>query len=305
MLPHTPVLLEETIEFLNIQPQGCYIDCTLGTAGHATIILERSSLRGRLLGIDVDPAAIEIAKERLKPYSKAALLANESFRYLEDICKRYDFYPVQGILFDLGISSPQLADSSRGFSFKFDAPLDMRFNPEQPLTAATIVNTFSEAEIASLLKRYGEERHQRRIARKIVAHRPISTTLQLVEVVEEALGAYRGRIHPATRTFQALRIAVNQELDNLEVALKQTLSLLSSGGRLVVISYHSLEDRLVKEFMHRESKGCLCPPNAPVCVCGHTPTLRLVNRKVITPSSVEREANPRSRSAKLRAAERL
>lgn len=305
MIPHIPVLLKETIEFLGVQAQGCYIDCTLGTAGHATAILERSSPGGKLLGIDVDPKAIEIAQKSLQPYGRAVLLVNESFKHLEDICTRHNFRPVHGILFDLGISSLQLEDSSRGFSFKLDAPLDMRFNPEHSLTAAIIVNTLAEAEIASLLKEYGEERYHRRIARRIIAHRPINTTLQLVKAVEAGVGKERGRIHPATRTFQALRIAVNQELTNLEMALKQTVNLLVSGGRLVVISYHSLEDRLVKEFMRRESRGCICPPGTPVCVCGHTPTIKLVNRKAITPSKVERENNPRSRSAKLRTAERL
>ncbi|MFC1924709.1 16S rRNA (cytosine(1402)-N(4))-methyltransferase RsmH [Chloroflexota bacterium] len=304
MILHIPVLLKESIESLEVQPQGWYIDCTLGTAGHAIAILEKSSLRARLLGIDVDPRAIEIAKKRLQPYGEAVIV-NESFKNLEDTCIKYNFHPVHGILFDLGFSSLQLEDLNRGFSFKLDAPLDMRFNPEQPITAETIVNTFSEAEIAALLKKYGEERHHRLIARKIIAHRPISTTLQLAKVVEDVIGRGRFRIHPATRTFQALRIAVNQELANLEIALKQTVSLLVSGGRLVVISYHSLEDRLVKEFMRRESRECLCPPNIPVCVCGHTPTLKLVSRKAITPSATERKANPRSRSAKLRIAERL
>jgi 16S rRNA (cytosine1402-N4)-methyltransferase len=302
---HTPVLLRETLELLRVESGGLYVDCNLGMAGHATAILEKGLPEVRLLGIDADPKSIEISKTRLQPYGRAALPVNESFENLEEICTRYSFRQVKGILFDLGISSFQLEDASRGFSFSFDAPLDMRFNPAQPMTAATIVNTFSEAEIASILRRYGEERHHRRIAREIIAHRPINTTLQLVRAVEKALGTGRGRIHPATRTFQALRIAVNQELASLEVALKQTLSILSSGGRIVVISYHSLEDRLVKEFMQRESRGCLCPPNLPVCVCGHTPMLKLVNQKVIRPSATEREANPRSRSAKLRAAERL
>ncbi|MFC1925195.1 16S rRNA (cytosine(1402)-N(4))-methyltransferase RsmH [Chloroflexota bacterium] len=302
---HTPVLLKETLELLHIEPGGLYVDCNLGMAGHATAILEKGSPRVRLLGIDADPESIEIAMTRLQPFGKAALTVNEGFENLEELCARYDFRPVKGILFDLGISSFQLEDKSRGFSFSFDAPLDMRFNPDQSLTAATIVNTFSEAEIASILRTYGEERHHRRIAREIIAHRPVNTTLQLVKIVERKLGAGRGRIHPATRTFQALRIAVNRELANLEKVLEQTLNVLSPGGRLVVISYHSLEDRLVKEFMRRESRDCLCPPDVPVCVCGHSPTLKLVNRKAVTPSVTEMEANPRSRSAKLRAAERL
>jgi 16S rRNA (cytosine1402-N4)-methyltransferase len=267
-------------------------------------ILKRSSPGGQLLGIEIDPKSIEIAKERLKPFGRTVFLANENFRYLEDVCKGYDFHPVDGILFDLGMSSFQLEDPRRGFSFKFDAPLDMRFNPAQAITAANIVNNSSEAELASLLRKYGEEHQSRLIARKMVSHRPVSTTLQLVNIVKQALGA-GGKIHPATRTFQALRIAVNQELTNLEEALKQTINLLGSGGRLAVISYHSLEDRLVKEFMRQESKGCLCPPGIPVCTCEHIPTLKLINRKAITPSPEEREANPRSHSAKLRVAERL
>jgi len=267
-------------------------------------ILEKSSPEGQLLGIELDPKSIEIARERLRPLGRTVFLANENFRYLEDICQRYDFHPVDGILFDLGMSSFQLEDPCRGFSFQFDAPLDMRFNPAQPITAADIVNNSSEAELASLLRKYGEERRSRLIARKVVSHRPVSTTLQLVNIIKQALGV-GGKIHPATRTFQALRIAVNQELTNLAEALKQTISLLGSGGRLAVISYHSLEDRLVKEFMRRESKGCLCPPDIPVCTCGHVPTLKLINRKAITPSPEEREANPRSHSAKLRVAERL
>lgn len=273
--------------------------------GHAEAILEKRLSGVRLLGIEIDPRSIEIAKTRLQSYGSSALLVNESFENLEDICSRYSFHPVRGILFDLGISSFQLEDTIRGFSFRFDAPLDMRFTPDQPLTAADIVNTFPEDEISSILRGYGEERYHRRIAREIVANRPINTTLQLVRAVEQALGSGRGRIHPATRTFQALRIAVNRELTSLEATLKQTLSILGSGARLVVISYHSLEDRLIKEFMQRESKDCLCPPDMPVCVCSHTSTLKQVSRKPITPSSIEMKANPRSRSAKLRVAERL
>ncbi len=302
---HTPVLREETIKLLQIQPGRRYIDCTVGTAGHAAAILEASSPGGQLLGIDADPKAIEIAQKRLPSYGSTVLLVNDNFVHLEDICRRYNFHPVHGILFDLGVSLLQLEDLGRGFSFRFDAPLDMRFDPTQPLTAATIVNTFSEAEIALLLKKYGEEHHSRRIASQIVSNRPINTTLQLVRAVERAVGAAKGRIQPATRTFQALRIAVNRELVNLEATLGQTINLLHPGGRLVVISYHSLEDRLVKRFLQRESKGCLCPPDITVCVCGHLPTLKLIRKKAITPSAAEKEANPRSRSAKLRVAERL
>ena len=303
---HVPVLLQTVIDLLNIRPGGRYIDCTLGTAGHAAAILEKSLLPGgSLLGIDADPRAIEVAKKRLEHYGGAAILVNGNFRSLRDICREHTFYPVEGILFDLGLSSLQLEDEERGFSFRFDAPLDMRFDPGQPITAANIINNFPEDDLAALLRKYGEEPQSRHIARKIVSHRPINTTLQLANIVGQASGGSRGKIHPSTRTFQALRIAVNQELTNIEEALEQTIDLLHPGGRLVVISYHSLEDRLVKQFMRRESKGCLCPPDVPVCNCGHNPTLKLVNRKVITPSMAERKDNPRSRSAKLRAAERL
>ena len=302
---HIPVLVEEAVELLHVQPGGRYIDCTLGAGGHAAAILERISSEGQLLGIDADPEAIEVAKVRLQSYGDAVLLVNENFENLEAICVRHNFSPVHGILFDLGMSSLQLEDKNRGFSFRHDAPLDMRFGPQQKLTAADIVNTFSESELASILESYGEEHRSRRIARHIVASRPISTTAQLVGIVQRAAGRSGGRIHPATRTFQALRIAVNQELEHLELALKQAVKLLRPQGRLVAISYHSLEDRIVKRFLQQESRGCLCPPDVPICICGHVPSLKLVTKRVITPSVSEIEANPRSRSAKLRAAERL
>jgi 16S rRNA (cytosine1402-N4)-methyltransferase len=301
---HIPVLRDEVIDALLVQPGGRYIDCTVGQGGHASARLEHSSPGGQLLGIDLDPQAIAQAKERLLPYGKAAFLINNDYKNLEDICSTLDFQPVHGILFDLGLSSFQLANTSRGFSFRFDAPLDMRFNPAQELTAATIVNTFSEQELVAIIANYGEERRSRRIARSIVASRPINTTLELAAVVQRAVGI-RGRIHPATKTFQALRIAVNQELEHLKVALEQTVHLLGFGGRLVAISYHSLEDRLVKEYLNRESRDCICPPRTPVCVCGHKATLRLIDKKPIVPSPAEIEANPRSRSAKMRVAERI
>ncbi len=302
---HTPVLLEETIRALTVQPGGRYIDCTLGSGGHAAAILEHSLPGGQLLGIDADPEAIKVAGARLETSKSSVLLVNENFANLTAICIKYDFSPVHGILFDLGLSSLQLDGNGRGFSFQRDAPLDMRLNPGQEVTAADIINTYSESELAHLIKRYGEEGHSRRIAHYIVQERPIKTTLHLVRTVEWAIGSRRGRIHPATRTFQALRIAVNHELENLEIALKQAVNLLGFESRLVVISYHSLEDRIVKQFMQRESKGCICPPDAPTCVCQHIPSLRLINKKVITPSPAEVQLNPRSRSAKLRAAERI
>jgi 16S rRNA (cytosine1402-N4)-methyltransferase len=288
---HIPVLLEETIEALAVRPGGRYIDCTLGAGGHAAAILERSSPGGQLLGIDVDPEAITVARARLEAYSRSTLLINENFANLKAICIKYGFSPVHGILFDLGLSSLQL-NSNRGFSFQHDSPLDMRLSSGQQVTASDIVNTFSERELAELIKTFGEEGYSRKIAHWIVRERPIKTTLQLAGTIEQAMGGRRGRIHPATRTFQALRIAVNRELEYLESALKQAVDLLGFSGRLVVISYHSLEDRIVKRFMHQEARG------EKAC-------LRLVNKKVITPSRAEVQFNPRSRSAKLRAVERI
>jgi len=302
---HKPVLLNEVIEALSPQPGKRYVDCTLGTGGHAAAILRKIQPGGQLLGIDADPKAIEIAKDRLVDYIEDTILVNGNFACLETICRENRFLPVQGILFDLGLSSTQLDSSERGFSFQQYGPLDMRFNPTQEFTAAYIVNTFPEDRLSEIIKTYGEERYSKRIARQIIKSRPISDTLQLVDVIEKATGGYRGKIHPATRTFMALRIYVNHELENLSTALEQTLNCLDRGGRLVVISYHSLEDRIVKQFMMMESKGCICPSTIPVCQCGHEASLKIMTRKVITPSLVETKSNSRSRSAKLRVAERL
>ena len=289
---HIPVLLQETIEALAVQPGGRYIDCTLGAGGHAAAILEHSSPGGQLLGIDADPEAIKLARSRLEAYSGSTVLVSQNFVNLRSICAKYNFYPVHGILFDLGLSSLQLNGSGRGFSFRHDAPLDMRLNPHQPVTAADIINTFPETKLAQLIKTFGEENHSGRIARYIVRQRPVKTTFELAEIVEQATGGRRGRIHPATRTFLALRIAVNRELEHLQSALEQAAGLLGLGGRLVVISYHSLEDRIVKYFMREEASG-------------ETARLKLINKRVITPSLAEIQFNPRSRSAKLRAAERI
>ena len=304
---HIPVLAKEAVKTLAVQPGGRYIDCTLGGGGHAAAIMEQSLPGGQLLGIDADPKAIKRARTKLKDYKGSVLLINENFTNLETICIKYDFLPVHGILFDLGLSSLQLNGngSNRGFSFQREAPLDMRLNPTQKLTAADIINTSSERELAKLIKTYGEEGRSHKIAQQIVKKRPIQTTLQLTKAIEQAVGGRRGKIHPATKTFQALRIAVNHELEHLETALKQAINLLGFEGRLVVISYHSLEDRIVKQFMQRESRDCICPPDILTCVCQHTASLRLVNRKVVTPSPEEIMLNPRSRSARLRAAEHL
>lgn len=302
---HTPVMLSETIKALSIQPGGRYIDCTIGTGGHATAIMQQSIPGGQLLGIDADSEAMKVTRMRLKTYGSSVLLVNDNFVNLEAICIKNDFKPVHGILFDLGLSSLQLSSSNRGFSFQHKAPLDMRFNPDQEVTAADIVNTSTEVELAELIRQYSEEGYSHRIARHIVEKRPIKTTLELAQLVERAIGIRRGKIHPATKTFQALRIAVNNELENLELALKQAVNLLGFEGRLVVISYHSLEDRVVKRFFKQESSDCVCPPQAMSCTCHHTARLRLINKKVITPSVEEVRTNPRSRSARLRAAERV
>ena len=302
---HIPVLLNEAVEALRAQPGGRFIDCTIGSGGHAAAILKSILPQGKLLGIDADPEAIRANKARFNNYSETINLVNDNFANLKTICSKYKFYPVAGILFDLGVSSRQLDTAQRGFSFRREAPLDMRFGSEQRLTAADIINTFPEQELAHIIKEYGEERHSRRIAQHIVQNRTITSTVQLAQVVEQSLGRKHTKIHPATKTFMALRIAVNKELDNLKTALKQTIGLLRFQGRLVVISYHSLEDRIVKEFMRREASSCICPPETIVCRCGHVPTLKLISRKVIRPTSLEIESNPRSRSAKMRIAERL
>jgi len=287
---HIPVMVSEAIEGLQPQPGGHFVDCTVGLGGHAQAILERILPSGRLLGIDADPDVIRLAQVKLGDYSEAVTLVNDNFANLETICRKYDFYPVDGIFLDLGVSSMQLDTAQRGFSFQREAALDMRFDPGQELTASDIINNSPEQELVRIIKEYGEERHPRRIARHIVRSRPITSTLRLAQVVEQVLGSKRGRIHPATRTFMALRIAVNRELENLKLALGQTINLLRFRGRLVVISYHSLEDRIVKEFTRSEAGNG---------------TLKLISRKVIKPTSLEIESNPRSRSAKMRIAECL
>jgi 16S rRNA (cytosine1402-N4)-methyltransferase len=303
-LVHAPVLVEESIHHLAVQPGGRYVDCTLGGGGHSRAIMEAASPGGLLLALDADPEALAVATAELAPFGDAVQLVEANFRELRRVCSQNNFSPVHGVLFDLGISSMQLTEP-RGFSFQVDAPLDMRMSPNQALTADDIVNRYDERDLADVIWRYGEEAGSRRIARAIVRARPVATTAQLATIVARASGRPRGRIHPATRTFQALRIAVNDELGALEDALGQTLDILGRGGRLVVISFHSLEDRIVKQFMQRESRDCICPPEQPQCTCGHQATLRILTKRSVTPGPEELESNPRSRSARLRAAERL
>ena len=302
---HKPVMVGQVLRALAVQPGGRYVDCTVGGGGHAEAILEAASPGGLLLGIDADPRALQAAHSRLARFGDAALLVEGNFRDVQAICSSRGFDPVHGILFDLGLSSLQLAEEGRGFSFQMEAPLDMRFSPQQEITAADIVNTYSEKALADLLWRYGQELHSGRIARRIVRDRPLETTTQLAETVEKAVGHRYRRLHPATRTFQALRIAVNEELDNLAAALEGSRDLLGHGGRLVVISFHSLEAAIVKNFFRQESHDCICPPDVPVCVCDHKASLKLATRAAVRPAPSEVEANPRCRSARLRAAERL
>ncbi len=304
-LHHTPVMVPEVLEGLAVQPGGRYIDGTLGEGGHTEAILRASDPGGQVLGIDADHEAVAVAGERLGGYGDRFVSANSNFRGIRATALTFDFVPVHGILLDLGLSSLQLDAESRGFSFRRPDPLDMRFSLQQRLTAADIVNTYSQSEIADLIYQLGEDRASRRIAAAIIRARPIKTSSDLADVIASTRRGPRPRIHPATRTFQALRIAVNDELGALQSAIEQAVSLLGHSGRLCVISYQSLEDRIVKNFMRRESSECVCPPETSVCKCSHRPSLKLVSRRVIKPSKSEIESNPRSRSARLRVAERI
>jgi 16S rRNA (cytosine1402-N4)-methyltransferase len=300
-------MLHETVEALAVRPGGRYVDATVGLGGHAEAILEASQPHGTLLGLDADPHAIEVAAERLARFGDAVVLAHSNFSEIAAVCEAHGFAPVDGVLFDLGVSSMQLDTPGRGFSFQRDEPLDMRMDPSGGETAADILNEYPEQRLAALIWEYGEERRSRRIARAIVERRPLHTTGELVNAIEQAVGRGRERqIHPATLTFQALRIAVNRELDFLADSLEAARGLLAGvGSRLVVIAFHSLEDRIVKEYMRKESSTCVCPPRTPVCVCGHVATLRLVGRGIRRPSEAEIAGNPRARSARMRVAESI
>jgi 16S rRNA (cytosine1402-N4)-methyltransferase len=329
-LSHVPVLLEEVLKYLQPRPGGRYIDGTVGGGGHTEAILERSAPGGRVLGIDTDAQALERVSKRLASMVEQGRLAlvrgkfAELARIVQDEANFVS--PVDGILLDLGFSSYQMDDPQRGFSFSVDGPLDMRLDQSQELSAADLVNNASEEELANIFWRYGEERRSRQIAWRIVRERargPITSTAQLAKLAAAGVPFKPGVIHPATRVFQALRIAVNGELEQLEAALPQILDILSAssahphraesaedegakrGGRMVIISFHSLEDRLVKVFMRREASDCICPPGTPVCVCGHKARLRILTPRPVTPTDSEVQANPRARSAKLRAAEIL
>jgi len=303
-LPHQPVLYQEIIHALRPKSTGHYVDGTLGAGGHAAGLLAASEPGGLLLGLDVDPQALDLARQNLAPFGERACLIKAPYTSLPDQLARLGWDSVDGILLDLGASSMQFDTPERGFSFLADGPLDMRFDPSNPLTAAEIVNTWPEDELADVLFDYGEERASRRIARAIVQARPVNGTRKLAAVIEKALGRH-GPHHPATQTFQALRIAVNGELESLEKTLPAAVEALAPGGRLAVISFHSLEDRRVKEFFRQESRDCICPPPQPACTCGHKASLKEITRRPITPTEEEINRNSRARSAKLRVAEKL
>lgn len=298
---HVPVLFQEVMDALRPAPGGNTVDGTLGAGGHAAGLLAASAPDGRLLGLDRDPAAVEFAARRLAEFGARATLVVASFGDMAAVAAAHGFAAVDGVLLDLGLSSRQLDDAGRGFSFQQDGPLDMRFDRRAGPTAADLVNNLSAEELADLFFRYGEEQQSRRIARLIVAHRPIHTTAELATLIaREARRSGRPGRHPATKVFQALRIAVNGELEEIARGLRAAVGLLAPGGRLAVISFHSLEDRLVKEFMREQSRECICPPRQPVCTCGAQPVLRLAGRKAIKAGAAEMAANPRSRSARLR-----
>ena len=306
---HVSVLLDECIEGLNIRPDGIYVDGTLGGAGHSSEIVKRLTT-GRLIGIDRDPVALKAAGERLAPYSDRVTLVHSNFCEIASVLKDLNIEGVDGILLDLGVSSPQLDDGARGFSYMADAPLDMRMNNQDALDAYGVVNTWSQGELKRILYDYGEERYAPQIAAAICrrrAEKPIETTLELVDVIRSAMppAALREKQHPAKRSFQAIRIAVNDELGSVEKVMRDAIPCLNEGGRLAIITFHSLEDRIVKNGMADAAKGCTCPPNFPVCVCGNKPKVKLISRKPIISGPEELERNPRARSAKLRVCEKL
>lgn len=306
---HKSVLLDECIEYLNIKPDGIYLDGTLGGAGHSYEIAKRLTT-GRLIGIDRDRVALEAARERLAPYMDRVTTVHSNFSELDAILDGLGVEAVDGMLFDLGVSSPQLDDKQRGFSYMADAPLDMRMNREDALTAYDVVNTWQQEDLRRILYEYGEERYAPQIAASIVRKRefaPIETTLQLVDVIRGAMPpqALREKQHPAKRSFQAIRIAVNDELGAVSKLMKTAFRRLNPGGRLCIITFHSLEDRIVKSEMQQAARGCTCPPEFPVCVCGKKPLIRIISRKPIQSREAELNDNPRARSAKLRVAEKI
>jgi 16S rRNA (cytosine1402-N4)-methyltransferase len=306
---HEPVLKEEVLQYLNFKEEGIIVDATLGDGGHSERLLQSTSPGLRIIGVDRDPEALQRAQKRLSPFGDRIIFANNNYSEILRILEDRHIQAVDGILMDLGVSSPQLDTPRRGFSFMKEGFLDMRMSQDEQTTAADLLKNLSDAELVTLFKEYGEERYARRAVRairKAQAEAPIESTLQLSKIICSALPYSRSsRIHPATRIFQALRIAVNQELDHLRTTLEDSLSVLKAGGRLVVISFHSLEDRIVKHFFRDEEKGCICPPKIPLCVCGRKPRLKVLTRRVVVPKKEEVAANPRASSSKMRVAERV
>jgi 16S rRNA (cytosine1402-N4)-methyltransferase len=304
-MQHKPVLFHEVLDTLNPLPGGMYVDGTVGAGGHARGILEAISPEGKLLGLDRDPSALKIAESQLAEFGNQVILIHGSYVSLKSHLNNLNWNTVDGILLDLGLSSMQLDNPERGFSIRNAGPLDMRFDPAHPISAADLVNQSSRDDLADLIFNFGEERHSRKIADAIIANRPLEGTQELADIVKSAIGNIPSRIHPATKTFQALRIAVNHELEALEAFLPTALEALNPGGRLAVIAFHSLEDRIVKQFFRLESRDCICPPEIPICVCEHKKQLVEINRRPIRPEEKEISENPRSRSAKLRVAEKI
>lgn len=302
---HVPVLYQEVLEYLRPESGRLYIDGTVGAGGHSAGLLQASAPDGRLLAFDRDPAAIDFSKSQLAKFDDRVVFVQASYADMAALAPEMGFEKVDGILLDLGLSSRQLEDARRGFSFMQDGPLDMRFDTTRGRSASDLINNLSELALAEIFRDYGEVRQNRKYARAIVHQRPLETTGQLADLILQESGGRRGRIHPATQVFQALRIAVNDELGMLERGLEAAVKLLKPGGRLAVISFHSLEDRLVKNFIRDQGRDCICPPQQPVCTCDVEPTLKAVTRKVVRPSEKEVAENPRSRSAKMRVAERL
>jgi len=302
---HRSVLYHEIINLISPKNSGRYIDATIGAGGHAWGILNASGPKGQLLGLDLDPQALSLAAIRLAEFPGRFSLIQASYTTLRTQMQKLGWDSVQGIVLDLGVSSMQLDTPERGFSFLKDGPLDMRFSPSQPTTAADLVNQLPERDLADLIWQFGEDRNSRRIARVIVQKRPFSTTRELAEALEKTGGRSKDRLHPATRTFQALRIAVNQELQSVSDVLPLAVDALAPGGRLAVIAFHSLEDRLVKQYFRKESRDCICPPEQPVCTCGHKASIIEITRRPISPAESEMQSNSRARSAHLRAAEKL
>jgi len=303
--PHLPVLYHESLKYLQLQSGEKFVDGTLGAGGHALGILRQSDPETKLLGFDLDIDAINIAKKRLEPFNSRVFIKHQSYTAIQNAMHEIGWNCVDGIILDLGLSSMQLDTADRGFSFSKPAPLDMRFNQEQGPSAADLLNTRKEKEIADIIWRFGEEPKSRKIAKEIITNRPITTTTQLAQIVNEVYGNRSSKMHPATRTFQAIRIAVNNELEVIEQGLYNALASLCPGGRLLVISFHSLEDRIVKQIFRRESKDCVCPPEQIICNCGHTASIKIITKKPVQASQEEVSNNPRARSAKMRVAEKL